>query len=712
MGKDSPYHQLWRLLDHRVFGAEEAFRRCPRAARARHFLRRTKEEMVDFEGRPIFRERRCDTFGYHLTPGPDGERALYDRTTAYLLNCYNLATGNQQAVRLAMGVFQRRLASSTWALLKSFERRIEKVGALIADLEAGRIDSRGLRLAQDRLGRRHRSDHFDRRDAAEDLDEDARRERGENYEDAVLGAVVAVTIEDLREEIVTLRDLGRRARDLIDSGRESKFERFREVLDDPGHADEKWLVFSEHRDTVAGDVARRLGTLKREVERERYLHLLPAYVRRFVELASPLLGLAVRGDLDGSFSLAPTRTGALDPLLAALETHPADARERMQVRRPKAGERCVWLHPGEPVFDAMCERVLAICAGDAARGAIFVDPRATDPYLVHLGDVAVEEEGPGAESGGLAAAGARSAGTAGWKTLERRLLALRQGEDGKAVETSLEEVGLLQGAPDHPPGAVPLAVRAVALRAEAAAHLDARARQLADARREVVRAELPDRRERVRLNFNQRAAEMARQRMKLSRDAEANPGELEAVKRGQRELMDRRVLALEQLDGVPERIVAGEARFLAHALALPPSDQNEVEAFDAQVEEVAVRIAAETERGRGGAVRDVSTPAGARAAGLADHPGFDLLAEGADGRKRHIEVKGRAGRGEIWMEINEWKAACNLGTEYWLYVVYRCATAEPQLKRVRDPFTKLVVSATTRMRISMGQVRDAAEAER
>ena len=83
MGKDSPYHHLWRLLDHQVFGAEEAFRRFPRQARARHFIRRTKEEMVDFEGRPIFRERRCDTFGYDLTPGPDGERDLYDRTTAY-----------------------------------------------------------------------------------------------------------------------------------------------------------------------------------------------------------------------------------------------------------------------------------------------------------------------------------------------------------------------------------------------------------------------------------------------------------------------------------------------------------------------------------------------------------------------------------------------------------------------------------------------------
>ncbi|MCY3942761.1 MAG: hypothetical protein OXG18_03225, partial [Gemmatimonadetes bacterium] len=247
----------------------------------------------------------------------------------------------------------------------------------------------------------------------------------------------------------------RRARRRLEAGLTSEVVRKTHRLD-------------EQRYGRRGDVARRLGTLKHEMERERYLHLLPANVRRFVELASPLLGLAVRGELDGSFSLVPTRPGALDPLLAALETHPADARGRLRVRRPESGEVCVWMHPGEPVFDAMCDRVLAICGPEAARGAIFVDPRATEAYLMHLGDVAVEEEGRRAEDGGLLAKGGeRYAEDAERKTLKRRLLALRQGEDGKVPEMSVEEVGLLRGVPDHPPGAVPLAARALTLRAEA-----------------------------------------------------------------------------------------------------------------------------------------------------------------------------------------------------------------------------------------------------
>ena len=259
MGKESPYHHLWCLLDHRVFGAEEAFRQFPRSDRSRHFIRRTKEEMVDFDGRPIFRERRCSTFKYDLTPGPDGERALYDRTTWYLLHAYNVGTGNQQAAKLVTGVFQRRLVSSTWALLKSFERRAGKVGQLIEELEAGRLDSSGVRDAQFAFQAKYPADYFDQHDASEDLDADSLREQSENYEDAVLGAMVVATIEELREEIQTLKDLSARAHRLIESGHESKFERLCEVLEDSAHADEKWLVFSEHRDTVNYLVERTSG---------------------------------------------------------------------------------------------------------------------------------------------------------------------------------------------------------------------------------------------------------------------------------------------------------------------------------------------------------------------------------------------------------------------------------------------------------------------
>ena len=91
MGRDEPYHYLWRLLDPSVFATGEAVRRLPPQDRGRYFVRRTKEEMVGLDGTPLYRRRTCDTFSYDLSPGPEGEQTLYDETTAYLRHGYNRA---------------------------------------------------------------------------------------------------------------------------------------------------------------------------------------------------------------------------------------------------------------------------------------------------------------------------------------------------------------------------------------------------------------------------------------------------------------------------------------------------------------------------------------------------------------------------------------------------------------------------------------------
>jgi len=51
---------------------------------------------------------------------------------------------------------------------------------------------------------------------------------------------------------------------------------------------------------------------------------------------------------------------------------------------------------------------------------------------------------------------------------------------------------------------------------------------------------------------------------------------------------------------------------------------------------------------------------------------------------RFIEVKGRAGVGEIALTANEYKAAQSLGDDYWLYVVFNCAS-EPQVTAIQNP---------------------------
>ena len=108
-----------------------------------------------------------------------------------------------------------------------------------------------------------------------------------------------------------------------------------------------------------------------------------------------------------------------------------------------------------------------------------------------------------------------------------------------------------------------------------------------------------------------------------------------------------------------------------------------------------MEVATAYEEHLGGVVTDVSKPELARRAGLTDWPGFDLKSRhpaGDDGsvEERAIEVKGRAGSGDVQMSENEWARACNLREDYWLYVVFDCATPRPRLVRVQDPFAKLL----------------------
>jgi len=706
----------------------------------------------------------------------------------------------------------------------------------------------------------------------------------------VLGAVAVVRAEELRREASVVAGLANRARRIVESGREAKFERLRGVLESRGHRDEKWLIFSEHRDTVdhlarrldglgygglvaqihggmdwrererqveffrrangarfmvatdaageginlqfchlmanydipwnparleqrmgrihrygqrkvvrianlvatstregrvlsvlleklekmradldsdkvfdvigrlfaadggesltrvmagATDAAgerravERIGTalnadrLKRlgeeearaygvpeqdvtgarlriGLEREPYLELLPSRVRGLVERGARLLDLEIRGDLDDRFALAAMVPGALDPLLPALEEYPAEARDRLTVRRLEGDDSGIWLHPGEPLFDAFRGEVRSRHAADALRGAIFVDPRAKAPGLIHLAEVWVEEEERGHAGAGDAT---------GRREIERRLVAVEQREGASPRGCPVEKLFLMP--PSRiAPGTVPLAARALDLRAEAAAFLDGFLEDEVRQHRQRREAALPERRRRVAMGFDLRLAELALRRGKIARRGAGAQGrggeELDLLKREQRAVQGDRQLALDRLAAEPERVVPGGHRFLLHALAVRPEDVaglEDIEAFDEPTERIAVGIASDWERDRGAQVRDVSTPELARRAGHSDWPGFDLLSELPGGEKRCIEVKGRAGRSGVSIESNEWKQACQLEEDYWLYVVLDCATPSPSLWRIQDPWSKLFANERVRsvFNVSVGQIEAAAE---
>ncbi len=101
----------------------------------------------------------------------------------------------------------------------------------------------------------------------------------------------------------------------------------------------------------------------------------------------------------------------------------------------------------------------------------------------------------------------------------------------------------------------------------------------------------------------------------------------------------------------------------------------------AAIERVAVHAAIAFEEARGCRVESVES----------DTRGFDLISrrsapdvEGEEPETRFIEVKGRAAVGEIALTANEYKTAQRLGDDYWLYVVFNCAS-QPQVTLIQNP---------------------------
>ena len=253
-GKEFPYYCLWRLLEPDLFSTETAFAKFPRKSRDRYFIRRVKEEMVDLRGQPLYPERVCDTVSYDLSQGEISEQALYDRTTTYIRHYYNQARWlNRQAARFAMTIFQRRLASSTWALLCSFRKRLDKLNALIDDLQSGRMPEEDLRARQERLNRKVGEGRLVDVLAVKTADEEATSAAAEEHEEneaEALGAFIATSLAELTVERGQVQELIALAEAVHSSGRESKFERMAELLRAPQYRDQKVIVYTEHKDTL------------------------------------------------------------------------------------------------------------------------------------------------------------------------------------------------------------------------------------------------------------------------------------------------------------------------------------------------------------------------------------------------------------------------------------------------------------------------------
>ncbi|MDR3362245.1 MAG: DUF3883 domain-containing protein [Desulfovibrio sp.] len=224
---------------------------------------------------------------------------------------------------------------------------------------------------------------------------------------------------------------------------------------------------------------------------------------------------------------------------------------------------------------------------------------------------------------------------------------------------------------------------------------------------DAIRAEIPQREQYLRKGFEFQNIELTTRRGALKRkerDGENVKRELDAVIEQIHHLDEARDAALARLHDEPDKVLPGSVVFIAHALVLPePEDSGDRAWRIDNIEDLAMKAVRAYESDFGD-VRPVHTPELARAQGLQDYPGFDVLSlrRGADGKRerRCIEVKGARGSEFVAMEENEWDRAMNLRSEYWLYVVAECASPVPRLIRIQDPAKKLLVGPTERTRIT------------
>jgi len=260
-GKEEDFQLFMALLDGDRF--EGRFRDGVHYADTEDMMRRlTKEELLKFDGTPLFPERRAYTVKYDLS---DEEASLYAEVTEYVRTEMNrvLRFADEDGKRrnnigFALQILQRRLASSPAAIYHSLKRRKER---LENELTEARLIMRGKKaglaptsvLLTDEVLR--------------NIDEYSEEDIEEFEETISTTATTAESIEQLEIEVETLERLERQALRVLRSGKDTKWLELNKILDDdlmidPDGNRRKLIIFTEAKDTLnylADKIRTRLG---------------------------------------------------------------------------------------------------------------------------------------------------------------------------------------------------------------------------------------------------------------------------------------------------------------------------------------------------------------------------------------------------------------------------------------------------------------------
>lgn len=268
-GKEADFQLFMALLDGDRF--EGKYRDGVHTTEVSDLMRRmVKENLLKFNGTPLFPERIAYTLPYKLS---GMEEALYKAVTEYVREEFNRVEALQNdkragTVGFALTILQRRLASSPEAIYQSIRRRKERLESRLREME---LLHRGGQATITTTMVEHDLDAED----LEDLDDAPDSEVEEVEEEVLDRATAARNIEELRIEIQTLASLESQAQTVRRSGNDTKWRELASLLHEifsikvlgveeekvpygsgtlpppKSSPHQKLVIFTEHKDTLS-----------------------------------------------------------------------------------------------------------------------------------------------------------------------------------------------------------------------------------------------------------------------------------------------------------------------------------------------------------------------------------------------------------------------------------------------------------------------------
>lgn len=314
-----------------------------------------------------------------------------------------------------------------------------------------------------------------------------------------------------------------------------------------------------------------------------------------------------------------------------------------------------FINPGNKLFDALCRVVQVKFRQDMSAGARFVDPESSKGYLAWVVE-SVINDGRGSES-----------------VADARVSVIRDEDGLRTIHSPSALVDLRPPVEYAKEAAIAQEVKSDPILEFAFESITEP--QFAETTQRL-KEDVGERRSHLVKAFEDREfwlhGEIAKLQPKL---LTSNPGKAkEKITKHQLELdrldeaRTKRLRALD--DQLQLRPAVPKVLGCAHVTALTEQEyeSNFGMKRDDEVERIAMDVAMQHERDAGREPKDVSDQMGI---------GYDVLSVDPNTRvKRYIEVKGRAGTGEVMISENEWNRLGQLGDTAWLYVVTETRSAE------------------------------------